>query len=118
MGIRSEITSALSAAFTGELADAVRPFVGIRPAPDAYNPATGGVEAMGPPVTYRGRGVFTGYRAQDIDGTLILSTDLKLKALQAEVAVEPKVGDKINGRTVFRVSQDAAGATWALQLRA
>jgi len=119
MGMRSEITQALAEAFSDPegLQDAVTAFTGVRSVAGAYNPATGKVEAA-TTLTYTGRGVFADYSARDIDGTLILTSDVKLTALQAEVTTAPKVGDKINGKSVMRVGQDAAAATWQLQLRA
>jgi hypothetical protein len=117
MGLRDEITAALAEAFSDPdgLADAVTDFTGSRLVDGTYNPATGNF-ASGV-LGYAGRGVFADYSARDIDGTLILTSDMKLTALQAEVSIVPMVGDKINGHTVMRVSADAAQATHVLQLR-
>lgn len=119
MGLRDEITEALAEAFSDPdgLADAVTAFAGVRSVAGVYNPATGRVEGA-TTLNYTGRGVFADYSARDIDGTLILTSDVKLTALQAEMAEAPKVGDKINGKNVLRVGQDAARATFVLQLRA
>ena len=118
MGLRDDITQALAEAFDDPdgLADAVQPFTGARTVAGTYDPATGSVGSTAS--TYTGRGIFADYQAKDIDGTLILSSDAKLTALQAEVTTAPKVGDKINGKNVMRVGKDAAAATWQLQLRA
>jgi hypothetical protein len=117
MGLLSEITAALAEAFSDPdgLADAVTGFTGSRLVNGAYSPATGGFASN--VLGYTGRGVFADYSARDIDGTLILTSDVKLTALQAEVSIVPMVGDKINGKTVMRVSADAAHATHVLQLR-
>ena len=118
MGMSAELTAELAEAFDDPdgLADAIKPFTGTRQGEAAYNPATGEVEAA--TTTYTGRGIFASYSARDIDGTLILSSDVRLTALQAEVTDAPQVGDQINGKRVETVGADPVGATWALQLRA
>lgn len=116
MGLHDELTAELAEAFDGDLADAVRSFSASHPVAPAYDPATGGVSAAA--ISYSGRGVFGDYRASQIDGTLILATDKRLTALQAEMTREPAMGDTIAGMSVVRVEQDPAGVTWAVQLRA
>ena len=118
MGMLAELNAALAEAFDDPdgLADAIKPFTGTRQGAGVYDPATGEVTATA--TTYTGRGIFASYKAQDIDGTLILSSDVRLTALQIEVTDAPKVGDKINGKHVQAVSSDAVSATWVLQLRA
>ena len=118
MGMSAELTAALAEAFDDPdgLADAVKSFTATRQGAAAYNPATGEVEST--TATYTGRGIFANYSARDIDGTLILSSDVKLTALQIEVTDAPKVGDKINGKRVETVGQDAVSCLWILQIRA
>lgn len=118
MGMRAELNAALAEAFDDPdgLADAVTAFTATRTTGAAYDPATG--EMTSGSLTYTGRGVFSDYSARDIDGTLILSSDVRLTALQSEVTDAPQVGDKISGKRVLRAGQDAAAATWVLQLRA
>jgi len=116
MGLRDELTADLAEAFDGDLADAVQSFTASHPGAPAYDPATGAVAAT--PISYSGRGVFAGYRLDQIDGSLILATDKRLTALQAEVTRAPAVGDTIAGMTVARVEADPAAATWRVQLRA
>lgn len=118
MGMQAELNAALSEAFDDPdgLADAVKPFAATRQGDAAYNPATGEVESTA--ATYTGRGIFANYSARDIDGTLILASDVRLTALQAEVTDAPQVGDMVNGKRVETVGQDPVGATWTLQLRA
>lgn len=118
MGMLAELNAALAEAFDDPdgLADAVKSFTATRQGEAAYNPAAGEVESTA--TTYTGRGIFANYSARDIDGTLILSSDVKLTALQIEATDAPKVGDKINGKRVETVGQDPVSCTWALQLRA
>lgn len=116
MGLRDDLQADLAEAFDGDLADTVTSFTASHPGTPAYDPATGGVTAT--PVAYSGRGVFSGYRLDQIDGTLIMATDKRLTALQNEVTRAPAVGDTIAGMAVVRVEADPAGATWRIQLRA
>lgn len=116
MGLRDDLQADLAEAFDGDLADTVTSFTASHPGTPAYDPATGGVTAT--PVAYSGRGVFAGYRLDQIDGTLIMATDKRLTALQNEVTRAPEVGDIIAGMAVVRVEADPAAATWRLQLRA
>lgn len=118
MGMLAELNAALAEAFDDPdgLADAVRPFTGQRTVAGSYNPATGEVTTTN--TTYTGRGIFARYKTQDIDGSLILSSDEKLTALQSEVTGAPKAGDRIGIRTVESVQHDPVRATWVLQLRA
>jgi hypothetical protein len=115
MGLRDDLSADIAAAFDSDLADAVRPFTASHPGQSAYDPSTGTMTATDEP--YTGRGVFSGYRLDQIDGALIQSTDLQLLALQSEVTRAPEMGDTLDGMQVVRVSQDPAGATWSVQLR-
>lgn len=118
MGMLAELNAALAEAFDDPdgLADAIKPFTGARQGESVYDPAAG--EVITTTTNYTGRGIFANYSARDIDGTLILSSDVKLTALQIEVTDAPKVGDKINGKHVQAVGADAVACTWVLQLRA
>ncbi|WKN20812.1 hypothetical protein [Azotobacter vinelandii] len=116
MGLRDDLQADLAEAFDGDLADAVAEFTAEHPGPAAYDPATGTMTST--VIAYSGRGVFAGYRLDQIDGTLILATDKRLTALQNEVTRAPVVGDTIAGMAVVRVEADPAAATWRLQLRA
>lgn len=127
MGLRDELTADLAEAFDTDLADAVTAFTGIRQGQGEYDPVTGVVTPG--TVTYAGRGVFSAYEHDLIDGTNILATDERLTVLQAELLITengqpttaraaPEVGDIIEGKTVVSVRQDPARATWRIQLRA
>lgn len=126
MGLRDELTADLAEAFDSDLADAVTSFTGTQQGEGAYDPITG---TMTPAViTYAGRGVFSAYDHDMVDGTNILATDERLTVLQAELLITeaglptearatPAVGDIIEGRAVVSIWQDPARATWRLQLR-
>lgn len=115
MGLRDDLSRDIAEAFDTDLSDAVRSFTASHADEAVYDPATGEMTATDLP--YTGRGVFSGYRLDQIDGALIQSTDLKLLALQTEVTRAPEMGDTLDGMQVVRVEQDPAGATWSVQLR-
>jgi hypothetical protein len=127
MGLRSELQAELGLAFDTDLADAVAVVDGSRSVPGAYDPEKGG-STPAATLSYAGRGVFGQYKAREIDGTRILSSDVRLKALQNELLMKdgdavteepatPAIGDRISGYRVMDVGQDAAKATWTIQLR-
>jgi hypothetical protein len=108
------------------LADTVKPVAGARKVDPVYDPETS--TTSGGALNYLGRGVFGSYLAKEIDGSLILTADEKLLALQNELFVSkvgiptevlavPLIGDMIGGRRVINVGADPAGATWTIQLR-
>ncbi|KPM67233.1 hypothetical protein HB13667_07555 [Pseudomonas putida] len=127
MGLRRELQAELAQAFDTDLADAVAVVDGSRSVPGAYDPEKGG-STLATTLHYAGRGVFGQYKAREIDGTRILASDVRLKALQNELLVKdgdavtevpaaPAIGDRISGYRVMDVGQDAAKATWTIQLR-
>lgn len=127
MGIRSELQAELGQAFDTDLADAVAPVDGTRSVPGAYDPEKGG-STSATTLHYAGRGVFGQYKDREIDGTRILASDVRLKALQNELLMKegdqitanpaiPAIGDRISGYRVMNVGQDSAKATWTIQLR-
>lgn len=127
MGLRSELQADLGRAFDTDLADAVSAVDGSRSVPGAYDPEKGG-STPATTMHYAGRGVFGQYKAREIDGTRILSSDVRLKALQNELLMKdddavtgdpatPAIGDRISGYRVMDVGQDPAKATWTIQLR-
>ncbi|MGB5955375.1 hypothetical protein [Pseudomonas sp.] len=127
MGIRSELQAELGRAFDTDLADAVDAVDGSRSVPGTYDPVKGGSTPTAT-LSYVGRGVFGQYQAREVDGTRILASDVRLKALQNELLMKdgdaltgdpaiPAIGDRISGYRVMNVGQDAAKATWTIQLR-
>lgn len=127
MGLRRELQAELAQAFDTDLADAVAAVDGSRSVPGTYDPEKGG-STPATTLHYAGRGVFGQYKAREIDGTRILSSDVRLKALQNELLMKdgdavtedpatPAIGDRISGYRVMDVGQDPAKATWTIQLR-
>lgn len=127
MGLRDELQADLAQAFNTDLADAVSAVYGSRSVPGTYDPEKGG-STPATTLHYAGRGVFGQYKVREIDGTRILASDVRLKALQNELFVKdgdavtevpaiPAIGDRISGYRVMNVGQDAAKATWTIQLR-
>lgn len=126
MGLRDELQADLAQAFNTDLADAVAVVDGSRSVQGEYDAALGGSPTT--IVHYTGRGVFGQYKAREIDGTRILASDVRLKALQNELLMTeagvitdtpaaPAIGDLISGYRVVNVGQDAAKVTWTIQLR-
>lgn len=128
MGMREEIQAELAEAFDDPdgLADAIAKVEGLRKLAAVYDPATGDTSAGS--LSYMGRGVFSGYLAREVDGSLIQASDAKLLVLQNELFVseggvatavnaEPLIGDLIGGKRVLNVGHDPAGAMWTIQLR-
>lgn len=125
MGMREEIQADLAEAFDDPdgLADAVKSVAGSRTVKGGYDPEIGGTVPSST-TYYNGRGVFGSYLAKEIDGTRILTEDVKLLVLQSElfegqadVPAAPKIGDQVSGYRVLNVSEDPAQATWTIQLR-
>jgi hypothetical protein len=129
MGMRDEIQADLAEAFDDPdgLADTVKPVAGSRTVKGGYDPDIGGTVPAST-FHYAGRGVFGSYLAKEIDGTRILTEDVRLLVLQNElfevqvgavtdVTAAPKIGDQVSGFRALNVSEDPAQATWTIQLR-
>lgn len=87
------------------------------PGPNPWDPP------IDPVITdYVGQGFVEAYRADEIDGTLILATDLRIIVLLPTLAITPAVSDTVTVRgatySLISVSPDPALATAALQARA
>lgn len=121
MGLRDEITADIAEAFDSDLADAVSEFTGSRVVGQGpYDPVT----ETRPTITesYAGRGVIGSFDMRVVDGILILRTDIKITALQAEIVGDAvKIGDTIvrGGESfkVIQIEQDPAGASYSIQIR-
>lgn len=120
MGLRDEITADIKDAFDTDLADAVKPFTGSRTVqgePSIEDILTNTVGSSSTTINYSGRGVFSSYAEIEVDNESIMANDVKLTALQDEVANIPKLDDKINGYQVVSVMADPAMVTFTIQLR-
>lgn len=120
MGIYSDITADIKEAFNTDLADAVQPFTGSRTVqgePSIEDILTNTVGSNSTIINYSGRGVFSSYAEIEVDNESIMANDVKLTALQDEVANAPKLDDVINGYQVVAVQQDPASVTFNIQLR-
>ena len=120
MGLRDEVTADIKEAFDTDLADAVKPFTGIRTVqgePSIEDILTNTVGSNSTIINYSGRGVFSSYAEIEVDNESIMANDVKLTALQSEVTTRPQLDDVINGYQAVAVNQDPASATFTIQLR-
>lgn len=113
--MRQEINNDIARAFDTDLADAVSNFVGVRKLLTDEDWLENGNATTS--YEYKGRGVFSGFSASEIDGNTILSIDVKLICLQSEVTDIPLVDDLINGYQVIAVRKDPANVSFTIQLR-
>ena len=113
--MKQEITQELKQAFDTDLADAVKDFTIAREIVYDDDWANNS-PTVSNTITTSGRGVFTGFNSYEIDGETIKRDDVKLIALQAEIA-EIKLNDKINGMVVININKDPADVAWIVQLR-
>lgn len=120
MGLRATIQAATATAFAA-VGDLPQDIIIRRPGTLTYDPDTG-MNTPGTPTDYPVQAIVSKYRQHEIDGTLVLSTDRKAMIRQAALSITPMTTDKavIGGieHTIVDKSQDAAGATWTLQVRA
>ncbi len=115
MGIREDVQRDIAEAFDTDLADAVRAFTLTRVTGTGYDPLTG--DETQTTDTFDSRGVFGGFKTEQVDNQHILATDEELTVLQNELDTTPEIGDDITGKRVMNVWADPAGATWTIQLR-
>ena len=120
MGLKADLDTDIKDAFDTDLADAVQPFTGSRTVqgePSIEDILTNTVGGNSTTINYSGRGVFSSYAEIEVDNESIQMNDVKLIALQDEVANTPKLDDVINGYQVVAVNQDSASVTFTIQLR-
>lgn len=138
MGLRDEIQTDIAEAFDTDLSDAVGSFLLIETVQGGYDPVTGTTTTT--ERRYTGRGVFSGYTQDEVDGQHILLTDMKVTVLQSEfvdenqIPASPVVGSTLINETginnwfryffntyddyrVISRKKDPAGVTWTIQLR-
>lgn len=116
MGLKDEINADIAQAFDMDLADAVKEFVATRHIQNDDDWAMN--DNTGTQTEYKGRGVFGGYHAYEIDGQNVMATDIKLICLQSELTDTPQIDDLIDGKRVLAISKDPADVSFVLQLRA
>ncbi|HEK1684107.1 TPA: hypothetical protein SMR42_000412 [Pseudomonas putida] len=126
MPIKSTMQASFGRLFDTAFAEAVKPFTGSYPGPGVWDPVE--ETTTGQQVTYTGRGVFTRYKAEQIDGLRIQATDVRLIALTNEVTDRPQPGHRIIGPDlvtgelieyeVMPTGVDPAGVHYQIQLRA
>ncbi|MDO4223600.1 MAG: glutamate 5-kinase [Acinetobacter sp.] len=118
--MREELHNELSQAFADDLADAVKPFAGVRTSHDDDDWLINDLQPS--EQRYTGRGVFTGYGKHEIDGLRILQHDVKLICLQGHCSDALQVDDVIvQGERRFKiiyVKADAVSVSFTAQLRA
>lgn len=124
MGLKTDITTELKAAFATDLKDAVKPFTGARIIAVSDTDVTSeawlnNMPAQQQTMTYAGKGIFDSYKAIEIDGESIQLNDVKLICLQGNLS--PQLDDTITNDDgsyqVVAVNKDPANVTWELQLR-
>lgn len=109
--IKSKVTALVAKAFDTKLSDAVTYFT------------LKSIDSSGNFKSYKSRGVFENYTAEEVarsDGA-ILFTDTRVTLLQDELAIDPKVADRVETNTeTFRIenfSKDPTDSIWELQAR-
>jgi hypothetical protein len=120
MGLKERIVAGVTAGLqaTGNVRRTVT--YKAQSADPSYAPASGTVTR--PETNYTVSGVLYGYRRDEIDDVLVRRYDQQFVFLQADLAVTPKVTERLvldDGTSweILRVEQDPAQATWMLQLR-
>lgn len=112
--MKIDITLDLKQAFDSDLSDTVQEFIGMRKILTDDDWLENGNKFS--TITYHGRGVFTGFSSQDIDGKTILQTDVKLIVLQDECS-DIQIDDVINDYQVVYIRKDPASVSMTVQLR-
>lgn len=114
MGLKAEVDADIKSAFDLDLSDAVRDFIGIRQVLNNDDWLENGNQSS--EKNYQGRGVFTGFSSQDVDGKTILQHDVKLIVLQSECD-DIQIDDMINDYQVIHIRKDPANVSMTVQLR-
>lgn len=119
MDSKKQLLKSIRRGFDKELKSSVKDIsiVSNSNANTSYDPVTGVVGNSGTPIL--GRGMFRNYSSKYVDGIRVKMTDQKVTLIQDEwSSYTPNEGDLIDDTyRVIRVSQDAFGATWTLQVR-
>ena len=119
MSLKSTISNAVNAAMNA-LGDIPVTATFTDVAPGTFDPESGAYSG-GSETNHSVSAIFSQYKIERIDGTVIQQGDAKLTLRQADLAITPALGDKvsINGvsYSILNISSDPANATWTLQLR-
>jgi hypothetical protein len=126
MAIKSSMQASFGKLFDTVFAEAVKPFTGSYTGPGVYDPVEEQTTAQ--QITYTGRGVFTKFKAEQVDGIRIKATDVRLIVLTNEVTDQPQPGHRIVGPDfvtgqlmqyeVMPSGVDPVGVHYQIQLRA
>ena len=118
MGLKSDIQSALAAAFDSNLSDAVKQLTYTK-IESTYNPIIG--ETIITETTYNTRGVLDKERAVEIFNQSYKPQDTVILILQNELNTIPDIDDYIeeNGNKwkIIAIKNDPADVTWELLCR-
>jgi len=118
MGLQTTIQNAVSGAKTATLdlwSDVTYNSIGN----SVYSTATGSVTNSQTDASIKA--LISGYESEQVDNDIIYVTDKKALVVQSELSVTPDTTDKItiSGKIhdIVSVKEDAANATWEIQLR-
>ena len=122
MGLKETFGAAAGTAFAavGNIAESANYYARSSA---TYNVSAGTVTSQDS--VYMVSGIFSNYKAKQVDGIKILNTDLQLFMPQSELPLEPTLHDYVERieagcsvrYEVLDYQQDAAKATWKVQLR-
>ncbi len=113
--LKELLTTNLLSAFQNELKDAYAPFT-LRRTSSIRDKLTDTDTIT--VTSYPSNGVFGKFNKEEVDGTSIQYTDVRLLILQDTIEIKPKIGDIVDQFSVASVSEDPAKVTWVLGLRA
>jgi hypothetical protein len=118
MGLAADLNLDLTAAFNGDLADAVKVFT-YRETEETFDVASNTVEVVD--TDYSSRGVFTNVKIKSEANEAYLKSTTLIIVLQNELDIIPKNNDKIikDGTTyiIEDVKEDPVNVTWELLCR-
>ena len=118
MGLKSAIQAAAKTAKTAT-ADLWTSIVFKSVAPASYDTATGAVTSLSSSTTVQT--LLDRYSEKQVDGVHIMTSDIKVTILQADLSDTPDVNDIITIDSkdwgIVSIKQDAANATWEIQAR-
>ena len=93
MGLRSDIQTAVSEAFSGALLDVVVPFTLVKTTDGAYNVTDDNRTPV--EVKYVSKGIFSSFAASKIDGINIKSEDESVVVNSSDLSAAPELDDVV-----------------------